>query len=94
MPRSDWEKMINIAECVYDITTVLCSIIHRNPKFNDIGIDDSREMFYRIYDWAKEFERENPDPVDYMLEIEMFAYRKLKEIGYEPLGGEINVDSV
>lgn len=83
MPISDWEKMINIAECVYDITTVLCSIIHRNPKYNDIGVGDSREMFHRIYDWAKEFERENPDPVDYMLEIEMFAYRKLQEVGYE-----------
>lgn len=83
-----------VAECVFDITTVLCFIIHGNPKYHYEGMGDSREMFHTIYEWAEEFERENPDPVDYMLEIEMFAYRKLKEIGYEPVGGEINVDSV
>ena len=84
----------NVAECVYDITTVACAVIYANPEYRETDIIDSRELFHTSYAWAEEFERENPDPVDYMLEIEMFAYRKLKEIGYEPVGGEINVDGV
>lgn len=86
-------EMDRVAECVFDITTVACSIINANPKCRVADID-SRQLFNTIYRWAQEFERENPDPTDYMLEIEMFAYRKLKKIGFEPLGGEINVDSV
>lgn len=73
----------NIAECVFDITTVACSIIYATPKYRDADID-SRQLFDAIYQWAQEFERENPNPSDYMLKIEAFAYRKLKEIGYEP----------
>lgn len=83
-----------VAECVYDITTVACAVIYANPEYLETDVLDSRELFHTIYEWAQEFERENPDPVDYMLEIEMFAYRKLREIGYEPTGGEKNDDSV
>lgn len=78
----------NVAECVFDITTVACYIMHGNMDWQDTIWGDSREAFNAIYEWALEFERENPDPVDYMLEIEMFAYRKLKEAGIEPMGGD------
>lgn len=75
----DYDKNAKIAECVYDITSVACAMIRH---FNEDGVEveyDSRDLFYTIYRLAHEFERENPDPVDYMLEIELFAYEKLRE---------------
>ena len=51
-------------------------------------------MFHTIYEWAQEFERENPDPVDYMLEIELFAYKKLRESGLMTEGGDDDDDCV
>lgn len=86
-------EMDRVAECVFDITTVACSVIFQNPKYQDVDID-SRWLFNNIYLWAQEFERETPEPDDYILEIEMFAYRKLKGIGYEPLGGENDADCI
>ena len=83
-----------VAECVFDITTVLCSIMYGSPDWQDNGFADSRDAFQTIYAWAEEFEREHPDPVDYMLEIEIFAYRKLRESGLMPEGGEDDDDGV
>ena len=83
-----------VAECVFDITTVACYLMYGSPDWQAVGFGDSREFFNTVYAWAEEFEKENPDPVDYMLEIEMFAYRKLKEIGIEPAGGDDDDDCV
>ena len=80
--------MKRVAECVFDITTVATYLMCGSPDWQDAGFSDSREFFNTIYSWALEFERENPDPVDYMTEIEMFAYRKLSEVGIYSGGGE------
>lgn len=76
-----------LAECVYDITSVACHALFADPDRKEQDID-SRALFDDIYGWAQEFEQENPDPVDYMLEIEIFAYKKLRENGYMPEGGD------
>ena len=81
-------NMKRVAECVFDITTVACYRMFGSPDWQAAGFQDSQAFFDTVYNWALEFERENPDPVDYMLEIEMFAYRKLKEVGIEPIGGD------
>ena len=83
-----------VAECVFDITTIVCTAMYGCPDWQASGFADSRDAFQTIYAWAEEFEREHPDPVDYMLEIEIFAYLKLKEIGIEPVGGEDDDDCV
>lgn len=71
-----------IAECVFDITSVACSILYKEPQNNLSDHIDSRTMFQSIYDWAVEFETLNTDPDDYMLDIELFAYRKLADLEY------------
>ena len=76
-----------LAECVYDITSVACHALFADPDRKEQDID-SRALFDDIYRWAHEFELENPDPVDYMLEIEIFAYKKLRENGYMPEGDD------
>ena len=81
-------NMKRVAECVFDITTVACYLLHGSPDWQAEGFGDSRQFFDTAYEWALEFEREHPNPVDYMLEIEIFAYLKLKEVGIEPDGGD------
>lgn len=83
-----------VAECVYDITSVACHVIFADPNYPNHDLIDSRELFHTIYEWAQEFERENPDPVDYMLEIELFAYKKLRESGLMTEGGDDDDDCV
>ena len=77
-----------VAECVFDITSVACAVLYADRDNPNAECVDSRSLFNDIYEWAQEFERENPDPVDYMLEIEIFAYQKLREAGLMPEGGE------
>ena len=83
-----------LAECVFDITSVACYALYADKSNPNADTIDSRDLFQRIYRWAQEFERENPDPVDYMLEIELFAYQKLREDGLMPGGGEEDDDGV
>ena len=43
-----------------------------------ITVEDSRELFYLVLDWAEEFERQfDPDTQDYLTEMESFGRRKL-----------------
>lgn len=75
---SAWEPftnmIINIAECVYDLTTVACSVLFKDVKYNI----DSRDLFQHIFEWALEFEKKDYDKDNYMLAIELFAYEKLE----------------
>ena len=43
-----------------------------------ITVEDSRELFYLVLDWAEEFEKQfDPDTQDYLTEMESFGRRKL-----------------
>ena len=43
-----------------------------------ITVEDSRELFYLVLDWAEEFEKQfDPETQDYLTEIESFGRRKL-----------------
>ena len=70
---------VRICEAVYDITTVVCGILHKNQDTAEFVDLDSRDVFSHVYDWACEFENEHPCPEDYMTEIEEFAYEKFRE---------------
>ena len=73
MTTEEFSKEFRISECVYDLTTIATTLIH------DYDVDvDSRCVFVRIYELAKEFEENfNEDEDDYMLKIEEFGYEKL-----------------
>ena len=44
-----------------------------------ITVEDSRELFYLVLDWAEEFEKQfDPETQDYLTEIESFGRRKLE----------------
>lgn len=81
--RSDM-KMLWLGEVIYDITTVACQYIEKlqnNPCFS-LDEHDSRVLYQSIYDWACEFESDGfdgADQEDYMLSVEEFAYRKLRD---------------
>lgn len=41
-------------------------------------MEDSRELFYLVLDWAEEFEKQfDPETQDYLTEMESFGRRKL-----------------
>ena len=62
------------SECVYDLTTIATTLIH------DYDIDvDSRMVFDKVYNLAKEFENTFNDEDDYMLAIEEFGYKRLMD---------------
>ncbi len=64
-------------EVVYDITSCVPAVA---GKLDEDCWHDSRDLYACIYGWAKEFEREHPNPgFDYMPLVEKFAYEKLKE---------------
>lgn len=61
----------------YDITSCVPAVA---GKLDEDCWHDSRDLYACIYGWAKEFEREHPNPgFDYMPLVEKFAYEKLKE---------------
>ena len=73
-----------IAEGVFDITTVVYSLLrqHVTPSGD---YPDSRMVFHKIYDWAVSFEEQEPGE-EYMIEIEEYAIKKFYE-NYEELTG-------
>ena len=43
-----------------------------------ITVEDSRELFYLVLEWAEEFEKQfDPETQDYLTEMESFGRRKL-----------------
>lgn len=75
MTTEEYIKNFGIAECVYDLTTIATTLIHDH----DVDVD-SRCVFVKVYELAREFEENfNEDKDDYMLKIEEFGYKKLKE---------------
>ena len=45
---------------------------------DSITVEDSRELFYLVLDWAEEFEKQfDPETQDYLTEMESFGRRKL-----------------
>lgn len=79
-PANDYTR--KIAECVFDITTVVYSLLREHCKGD---YPDSRMVFHKIYDWAVSFEEQEPGE-EYMIEIEEYAIKKFYE-NYEELTG-------
>ena len=65
--------------------TMLQGKIHRatvtqaeKDYIGSITVEDSRELFYLVLDWAEEFEKQfDPETQDYLTEMESFGRRKL-----------------
>ena len=68
-------KTMQLCECVYDLTTIAYSLI------NEYELDvDSRDVFFEVAKLAEEFDSKfNDEDGDYLIDIEEYGYKKLKE---------------
>lgn len=82
IPRHLRDWTLRLCETVFDISLAAQHMLENG----EIECDDSRELFYTIFQNAVEFERRHPEPLEqndypgvYMDLVEEFAYEILKE---------------
>lgn len=74
----------NCAEVIWETIYDLSYMAGEDNLFNEV-VEDSRELFYLIKEWAKEFESKfdidfDESELDYIAEIEKFYLEKKKEL--------------
>lgn len=74
----------NCAEVIWETIYDLSYMAGEDNLFNEV-VEDSRELFYMIKEWAKEFEDKfnidfDESELDYIVEIEKFYLEKKKEL--------------
>ena len=83
--------LIDLCEDTYEVeryerkTKLLCENVFELSAMAEelqiigsITVEDSRELFYLVLDWAEEFEKQfDPETQDYLTEMESFGRRKL-----------------
>ena len=72
------------AEVIWETIYDLSYMAGEDNLFNEV-VEDSRELFYMIKEWAKEFESKfdidfDESELDYIAEIEKFYLEKKKEL--------------
>ena len=70
------DKMYRLGEVVFDITTCASEFLR---TLDDHTEHDSRELYFQIFTWAKEYEQSfDEQKDDYLATVDAFAYKKLQ----------------
>lgn len=62
-----------VLETVFEVSMCATELLTEKK----IEVEDSRDLCNEVLSLAEKFEQEHPDPVDYLMEIYLFARPKL-----------------
>ena len=75
----DERKIKMLCETMFDLTyNFMLQVQYKNKDMDEI-LFDSRDLFQNIYSWATEFERTYDEDMDYLENIDIFFWEKIKE---------------